>query len=209
MKDEQALKTGGRYDRYARFYDVIETVFENILFKRFRGETIGVLTGKVLEIGVGTGKNLQYYEGKADVTAIDISPGMISYAKKKAVKLDLNVEFHLMDAQELEFEDETFDYVVGSFVLCSIPDPVKALREFQRVLKPKGKIVFIEHVLSKNKLIALLEHLHNPITRYFFGFNVNRDTRKNIETSGWKIESDKHLAVKDVFRKFTCKKNAV
>ena len=104
----------------------------------------------------------------------------------------------------MDFEDNSFDYVIATFVFCSVPDPVKGLEEIRRVLKPEGRIILIEHVLSNYKTIAVFEHLHNPITKTFFGFNVNRDTKNNILKAGIKIEEDKELALFDVFRKFTC-----
>jgi len=207
MYDKATLKTQKRYNRFARFYDSMEVLVEKRLFKRLREETINKLTGNILEIGVGTGKNLPHYNTKANVTGIDLSPKMLEKAKEKLKKLNKKFNLLQMDAQNLKFKDNSFDYVVGSFVLCSIPDPIKALKEIKRVSKPKGKIIFIEHVLSKHKLIALWEQIHNPITSRLFGFNVNRDTKKNILSSGINIESDEYLAFFDVFRKFTCSKN--
>ncbi len=204
---EETVKTRRRYDRIARFYDLMEWLVETSLFKNFRGDTIKNLQGNILEVGVGTGKNLPYYNPKAKITAIDISPRMLDKAKKRAGKIKRKVEFHLMDAQGLKFKENSFDYIVGTFILCSIPDPVKALEEMRRVLKKDGQIIFIEHVLSENKLIAALEHIHNPVTKTLFGFNVNRDTKENIIKAGLKINRDEKLALHDVFRKFTCSKN--
>lgn len=206
MYDKETLKTKKKYDRFAKYYDVMETLLEKRLFKRIRKNTLGKLTGNILEIGVGTGKNLPYYNPNTMVTGIDISPKMLQKAKTKARKIDRKFNLLQMDAQNLKFKNNAFDYVVGSFVLCSIPDPVKALKEIKRVVKPKGKIIFIEHVLSKYKLIAFWEHMHNPITSRLIGFNVNRDTKKNILSSGIYINKDEHLAFFDVFRRFTCNK---
>ena len=111
-----------------------------------------------------------------------------------------------MDAENLNFTDSEFDYVVATFALCSVPDPVRTVKEMKRVLKPNGRIILIEHVLSKNKLIALLERLHNPLTSGLLGFNVDRDTKSNIEKAGVRVERDENLALLDVFRKFTCPK---
>lgn len=202
----ETTKTQKRYDRFSRFYDSFESIIERLFFSKLRRDTLSGLKGKILEIGVGTGKNLKYYPLYAEITGIDISNEMLKKAKEKIGFSNKNVTLLQMDAQQLKFKDNSFDYVIGSFVLCSIPDPVKALKEIKRVIKPKGKIIFIEHVLSKHKLIALWEHLHNPITSRLFGFNVNRDTKKNILSSGINIESDEHLAFFDVFRKFTCNK---
>ena len=131
---------------------------------------------------------------------------MMEKAQIKARDLDINITFHNMDAQNLNFKDNSFDVVIDTFVLCSVPDPVKALKEMKRVLKKDGKIIIIEHILSKHKIIALWQHLHNPITKRLLGFNVNRDTKANIEKAGLKIINDEKLALFDIFRKFTCTK---
>jgi demethylmenaquinone methyltransferase/2-methoxy-6-polyprenyl-1,4-benzoquinol methylase len=198
-------KVKKRYDRFSPFYDISESVIEKGLFGKWRSRTISGLEGKILEVGVGTGKNLRYYSNKVNLTAIDISPGMLRKARKKAEKLKLKADLRLMDAQNLEFEDETFDYVISTFVLCSVPDPVKALREMTRVLKSEGKIITLDHVLSKNRIIAMWENVHNPVTVRLFGFNVNRDTKGNMKKAGLEVY-DENVAFFDVFRRFTCTK---
>lgn len=196
----------GIYDWHSRFYDKTEDLVERMLFSKWRKKYLSLLKGKILEVGVGTGKNLKYYNKNAKVTGIDFSQGMLNKAIEKSNKLDKNITLLKMDAQQLDFPDNHFDYVITTFVLCSIPDPVKGLREMKRVLKADGYLISLEHVLSTNLIIALFEHLHNPITRYLFGFNVNRNTLANIEKAGFVIDEDTHLKFGDVFRKFKAKK---
>ncbi len=203
-KLQDTTKVQRKYDRIAKYYDFFESQIEKRLFRRLRRETLGSLSGKILEIGVGTGKNLSYYGKKAKIVAIDISPNMLERAKNRAKHLGLNLRLHVMDAENLNFTDGKFDYVVATFVLCSVPDPISTLDEMKRVLKPGGKIILLEHVLSSNRLIALWEHIHNPFTSTFLGFNVNRDTRSNIEKAGVEIKRDDSLAFFDIFRRFTC-----
>lgn len=205
---QETARAKARYDRIARFYDLMETLVETRLFKRYREETLENLEGDILEIGVGTGKNLPFYSSKARVTAIDISPRMMKGAKVRASSVNPQVHLQLMDAEHLEFPDRSFDYVVGTFVLCSIPDPVGALREMKRVVRKDGKILFVEHVLSKRRAVAIIENLINPLVRMLFGFNVNRDTRSNIEKAGLFVNVDEELAMGDVFRRFTCARSA-
>ena len=190
-----------KYNRFSLFYDLVEWPIEKLLFSKWRKKLLKNSKGKVLEIGVGTGKNLSYYNyHKIDLTVIDISKGMLNRAKEKAKKHDFPVKFKLANSEKLPFEDNSFDYIVCTFVLCSVSDQVKILKEMKRVLKKKGKILFLEHMLSRNKFIAFLEHLHNPITKFLFGFNINRKTIENIKKSGLKIVKDKNIAVKDVFK---------
>jgi len=223
-------KTMGKYNRFSYIYDLFESPMENSVFKKWRADLINPLRGNILEVGVGTGKNLSYYNKEAKITGIDLSPGMLSKAKERLEQLNnkesqsqqtpvffkpqigkqldiksnlsnKNIRLMEMDAQNLKFKDNSFDYIICTFVLCSVPDPVKTLKEMKRVVKPNGKILMIEHMLSKNKLIAFYEHIHNPITRFLFGFNVNRKTDENVEKAGLKIRKMQNMALFDVFRK--------
>ena len=116
-----------------------------------------------------------------------------------------NITLLLMDAEHLEFPDNSFDYVVTTFVLCTIPDPLKSLKEMRRVLKPSGEMINLEHVRSSNPLIALFEELINPVLLFLLGDHTTRHTLKNIEEAGFIILEAKKLAFKDVFRKIRAK----
>ncbi len=193
-----------KYNLYSLFYNILEFPLEKLLFSKWRKIYIPNLKGKVLEIGVGTGKNLKYYSNNVELTAIDINQGMLNKAIKESKR---NYKLLQMDAQDLKFKENTFDYVLCTFVLCSVPNPVKTLKEMKRVLKPKGEIIMLEHVLSKNKLIRLYQDIHNPFTKFLFSCNVNRNTIENIKKANLKIKTEKNLALKDVFKFIICKKN--
>ncbi len=111
-----------------------------------------------------------------------------------------NISLMVMDAENLTFDDNSFDYVVTTFVLCSIPNPVAALLEMRRVCKPDGVVINLEHMRSSNWILTLLENILNPISVFFMGVNVNRKTVENIGKSGLEVIEEKHLALKDVFR---------
>lgn len=202
--NKETEKIQKRYNRYSYVYDCMECPCEIFSFQKRREKMLSPLQGKVLEIGVGTGKNLSYYNyAKVDYTGIDFSEKMLAKAKKKNVP---KAKLLYGDAQELEFKDSTFDYVITTFVLCSIPDPVKALKEMKRVVKKEGKIIMLEHVRSKNKAIAFVQEMLNPFTKFFFGFNINRDTKQNIHKAGLMLTKDQELAFKDVLRLFEARK---
>lgn len=188
-------------------YDIFEGIMENIAFKRWRPKVFSKVRGRCLEVGFGTGKNFSYYPKTKDMrmVAIDLSPGMAAKSKTRAAGVD--VDLILMDAQHLAFKDNVFDSLVMSFVLCSIPEPVKGVEECVRVCKPDGRIINLEHVRTKNRLIAFIQYLMNPITSGIFGFNVNRDTRGNIEKGGATVIEDRNMTITDIFRMFVSKPN--
>ena len=142
-------KVEKRYDRNSRFYELYESPMERLMFGGLRRrffEKINADTPKtIIEIGVGTGKNLPYYRGQ-HLTGIDISDRMLKSARLKNQKLKKGADLRVADAQALPFADGSFDAALATFVFCSVPDPVKGLREVKRVVKNGGKIYLMEHV---------------------------------------------------------------
>ena len=125
---------------------------------------------------------------------------MLEKAKKKAVNCGKNVDLRLMDAQELEFPDNTFDIVFTTCVFCSVPDPVKGLMEIRRVCKPGGKIIMIEHVRSEKKVLGLIMDVLNPLVVNTYGANINRKTEENVNKAGFiKVMSENLF--KDIVKK--------
>ncbi len=185
--------TAGKYDRFSGFYDSFEALIERRAFSKYRKRALSLAKGKVLEIGVGTGKNLPYYPEDVEVTGIDFSRGMLEKAERRRELGLKNVKLMLMDAQNLEFGDNTFDTVVSTFVFCTVPDPVKGLEEAYRVLKPGGRAIFLEHMKSKSKLLNVPLYLMDPVMRALTGTSMVRETQKNIEKAGFKIERVENL----------------
>ena len=149
------MSAASKYNRIAPVYELLDLPLEFFFFRKWRKEALSGLSGKVLEIGVGSGRNLKYYQAGCSVTGIDASEGMLEKARQKTRGVK-NVNLFLMDAEHLEFPDNSFDYIIATFVLCTIPDPVKALREMRRVLKPSGELIALEHMHSSNPVISLL-----------------------------------------------------
>jgi ubiquinone/menaquinone biosynthesis C-methylase UbiE len=182
-----------KYDRVAPFYDFYELLAEILFFKRWRKLAVSKLKcGKVLEVGAGTGKNFQYYTNDLDVLATDISEKMLEKAEKKVEKLNLPIKLEKMDAQNLPLKENAFDNTLSTFVFCSVPDPVKGLKEIKRVLKKDGTAVFLEHVRPRGILGKIFDFL-NPLIYRATGVNINRDTAGNIKKAGFKIVEDKNL----------------
>ena len=120
--------------------------------------------GATLEIGVGTGLNLPLYPDAVALTAIDISPEMLAHARARAATLNRPVDLREADAAQLPFSDGSFDTVVSTLTLCTIPDPVAAVREAWRVLKPGGELRFFEHGRGNDRLSVFIERLFEPLT---------------------------------------------
>lgn len=195
--------TKRRYDRIAPFYDLMETFMERLFFRTWRKQVWEAVdsAGEILEIGVGTGKNMAYYPKGSQITAIDLSDRMLKLARKRAELMNINnVNLLQMDAQALKFPDESFDVVVATFVYCSVPDPVLGLREINRVLRPAGKAVFLEHMYPENPFLGRIFDLMNPIIVRIWGANINRRTLANIQKACLEIQLVKNLTGYGIFR---------
>jgi ubiquinone/menaquinone biosynthesis C-methylase UbiE len=193
--DWQAAKTTQRrYDRQARGYDLKDApmeLFARALRRRLWAKIGG---GRVLEVGVGTGRNLPYHPPESGVTAIDISPKLLAKAASKARKNGRLLELALMDAQGLAFGDGSFDSAAATFVFCSVPDPLVGLAEVRRVLKPGGRFLLLEHVRLKNRILGWLMDRLNPIAVRLSGANINRDTVGNVAKAGFEVVAvDSHM----------------
>ena len=158
---------------------------ERAAFREWRARLWSrVSPGCVLEVGVGTGKNIVFYPPEAQVTAIDISPRMLARARRRAATLGRDVDLRLMDAQRLEFNDGVFDAAVATFVFCSVPDPQLGLSELGRVVRPGGDIWLLEHVRLDARVPGRIMDLLNPLVVRLVGANINRRTVENVRLSG-------------------------
>jgi phosphatidylethanolamine/phosphatidyl-N-methylethanolamine N-methyltransferase len=177
--------TRARYDRLARFYDRMEGRAER-WFAPWRAELWRRVRGpRVLEVGIGTGKNVPYYPVGLAVTAIDLSPRMLDQARERAARLEMEVNLQEADAQALPYPNAKFDTVLATFVFCSVPDSMLALGEIRRVLIPGGQILLLEHVLSNWRFLRPLMHRTNPLVVRVMGANINRETVQNVRRAGF------------------------
>ncbi|WP_372639198.1 class I SAM-dependent methyltransferase [Fodinibius sp.] len=200
--------TRSRYDLIAPFYNIMEWPLERFLFSRWRKQLWNQITGpKVLEIGVGTGKNIPYYPDNIALTGIDLSPGMLKRAKQL---LDKNQQDRIslkeMDAQDMDFPDNHFDAAVATFVFCSVPDPILGLKEALRVTKPGGTLHMLEHMRANPPVLAsAMEKLDSPI-HYLSGVHIARRTVSNVKKAGWDIETARDLTSGGIVKKIEATK---
>ena len=147
------------WERLARRYDEKVRVPERFLFAGGREWVCSRAEGDVLEISVGTGRNLPLYARDARITGIDISAAMLEIARARAAEIGCNAELRVDDAQALELPDESFDTVVCTLALCSIPDARAAVAEMRRVLRPGGRVLLLEHVRSPRPVVRTIQRM--------------------------------------------------
>ena len=198
--------TRSRYQRLSPVYDRMEGMAEK-RYLPWRKRVWSLVDGdKVLEVGVGTGKNMPYYPADTHITAIDLTPGMLEHARLRAADLNLQVDLRLGDVQALEFSDASFDTVVATFVFCSVPDPVLGLEQIRRVLRPGGRVLLLEHMRSANPLIGVGMDLLNPLVVRTMGANINRRTVDNVQKAGLELVMIEDLGLRGVFKFLVAKK---
>ncbi len=182
------------YERQATTYDITNSMME-ILFGKAR-HLLRSLWGDILEVGVGTGLNLPYYSPRARVTALDWSPCMVELSRHRAKRLDLKQikSIRIGDAQDLkDIPPNSFDFVTSSCVFCSIPNPIKALKEIARVLRPHGLLIQIEHGRSKIPLINQALNAIEPIMVKMKGAHLTREHEINLDRAGFAIVKRREL----------------
>ena len=193
-------RTRARYQRISNLYDLMEILPEK-RYHPWRERLWSMVKGpRVLEVGVGTGKNLPFHPTGMRITGIDLTPGMLAHAQEKAAILGLEVDLRLGDAQSLEFKDNTFDSVVATFVFCSVPDPILGMKELARVTKPGGQIILMDHVRSEKPILGALMDIFNPLVVRMMGANINRRTVENVRQASLRIETVENLATGDIFK---------
>jgi len=176
------------FDDFAPRYDRLMDWADRILFAGGR-EWLGVqAAGEVLDVGVGTGRSLPFYSPSLRLTGLDISPEMIDRARRRAAILGRAVDLRVGDAQALPFEDDSFDTVMFSLALCSIPDDRRAIAEARRVLRPGGRVALLEHVRSPNGLVRGVQQLLNPLAVRFQGDHLLREPAGLLRAEGFVLE---------------------
>ena len=153
------------------------------IFRKYRQEVLAEVVGEVLEIGFGTGLNLSYYpEEIYKIITVDNNPGVHKLAQKRIDKSMITVDHRILSGENLPMADNTFDSVVSTWTLCSIENVEQAVKEINRVLKPGGKLFFIEHGLSNEQSIQVWQNRLTPVQKIIAdGCHLNRNIRQIIE----------------------------
>lgn len=182
--------TNRRYDRTSRIYDLYDRPMDILGgVGRRRRRLLGRAKGKVLEVGVGTGRNLDTYPDGIELTGIDASKGMLARARHGAGELHLseNVSLELADVQDLPYADNSFDTVTATCVFCSVADPVRGLEEVARVVHSDGQVLLLEHVRPRNRFLGWSFDLLSPLVRRLVGPSINRRTEANVAAAGLEL----------------------
>ncbi len=172
---------------FARLYDRVMARTEQAGLGAHRHALLASAEGDVLEIGAGTGVNLQYYgEGVRTLTMTEPEEPMVRRLRKRLEEVRPGTKLVSAPAEDLPFADDTFDTVVTTLVLCTVDDQAGTLRELGRVLRPGGRLLFIEHVRSENPRVARLQH----------GCECNRQTLAGIRSAGFHVRDVGHDSLK-------------
>ncbi|VAX17905.1 Phosphatidylethanolamine N-methyltransferase [hydrothermal vent metagenome] len=204
MKNESIKKI---YKTYSGVYDLIFKSFFHPRQKLAINDINFQPGDRILDVGVGTGLSLPLYPESCDVTGVDLSSSMLRQAKKKVEKLNLtNVTLIEMDACDLEFEDNTFDYVVATHIISVVPEPVKVINEMRRVTKPEGKLVIVNHFVSSKPWIARVENFLDPAFRKL-GWRMDMNFEDFITSTNLDVLHTTKLNKIDLWRVVHAKNN--
>ena len=173
---------------FAATYDSMSRKTEEAGLRSLRRGLLAEASGSVLEVGAGTGANLAHYNGKVEsLVFTEPEPAMIRRLQKKAREEAPLAKILRAPAEDLPFEDDTFDIVVSTLVLCGVDDQARALREIKRVLRPGGRLLFLEHVRSDDQTLARFQDRMNWLNRLVVDCDCNRPTLATIEATSFAV----------------------
>jgi ubiquinone/menaquinone biosynthesis C-methylase UbiE len=184
-----------RYQRIAPFYDLLDLPFEYRRYRRIRPLLFDGLSGRILDAGVGTGRNAPFYPRGADIVGIDLSPAMLERAARRCMRAGAQIELQRMDVTHLVFPAATFDAAVATFLFCVLPDEqqLPALCELGRVVRPGGTIRLLEYVYPHGQLRRLSVTLWAPWVAWAYGARFDRKTTKHVPEAGLELVGARFL----------------
>ena len=177
-----------RSSLFAAMYDRMSRSSEEAGVGEMRQRLLGDVSGDILELGAGTGMNLSHYdEALASLVLTEPEPAMLRRLQPKARDQAPNAKVVQASAEDLPFEDSSFDAVVSTLVLCGVEDQARALQEAKRVLRPGGRLLFIEHVRSDDPKLARFQDRMNRLNHFLVGCDCNRQTLAAIKEQGFTV----------------------
>ena len=195
-----------RYQRIAPIYDLIDLPFERRRYRAIRPLLFRGMTGRLLDAGIGTGRNCEFYPPAAIVTGFDISPAMLARARARCPELAAGGRLHQMDVTALSFPAASFDAAVSSFLFCVLPHAlqVPALRELGRVVKPGGLIRLLEYVRPQGTLRRILSYVWQPWIGWAYGASFDRHTEQHLPAAGIELVESRYV-VDDLLKLVTAR----
>ena len=183
------LSNFDRYQRIAWAYDLLDLPFEYGRYRKIRPQIFRGLSGRILDAGVGTGRNFPFYPLGSEVVGIDLSPGMLARAERRRPLATTSVVLRQMDVTRLDFPDRSFDAAVATFLFCTLPDDlqVAGMRELGRVVKPGGLIRCLEYTRPSGGLRRAMTHLWEPWINWAYGAGFDRQTEKRAPEAGLQL----------------------
>jgi len=178
-----------RYERIAPLYDLLDLPFERRRYRALRPLLFRGLAGRLLDAGIGTGRNCEFYPPDAIVSGIDTSPAMLARAHDRCPTLAAGGRLYQMDVTALEFPAGSFDGAVATFLFCVLPDDlqVPALRELGRVVKPGGLIRLLEYVRPHGTFRRIMSRIWQPWIAWAYGASFDRDTERHVHEAGLEL----------------------
>lgn len=174
-------------EKFDKQVGVYERMRDNDKFYEYRKLLFGEAYGEVLEVAVGTGLNFPHYKDIGHLTAVDFSMEMLASAEKEAEKYPFRTAFINADIETMDFQDNSFDTIVSSLSFCSYENPVEVMNRFGRWCRPDGRILLLEHGLSRYKTLQLLQKAVDPLTMKWIGCHQKRDIAALAGESDLKI----------------------
>jgi ubiquinone/menaquinone biosynthesis C-methylase UbiE len=188
------------WDKGAPGYDRQIAFFEKVWFTGGR-EWLGARArGRVLEVAIGTGRNLAHYPAAVTLTGVELSPEMLAIARRRAADLGREVDLHEGDAEHLPFADATYDTVVCALSLCTIPHPATAIREMKRILVPGGRLLLLDHIGSTWPPIYAAQWLLERLTIRAAGEHFTRRQLPLVQSAGFQVIETERLKAGTVER---------
>lgn len=195
-----------RYQRIAPFYDLLDWPFEHGRYRKIRPLLFAGMSGRILDAGVGTGRNFPFYPPGAEVTGIDLSPAMLARAQTRLAHTAATVELRRMDVTRLDFPDRHFDAAAATFLFCVLPDEVQAaaLKEIGRVVKQGGLIRLLEYTRPQGGLRRAMTKLWEPWVAWAYGAGFDRRTEQHVGEAGLEL-AEVRFVVDDLIKLITAR----